>query len=143
MSILAVGLMAPSAASATGYVFVTNYTAGTVAPFSIGVGGGLSQLGTGVASGTGATDTVVDDAVSMDGKYLFVPNGGQGTVSTFSIAADGTLSEQGTPVVSGTGATGNPEDVAVDPCSFRTNTSAPYRRSRSGPTAPRPSTAPA
>jgi hypothetical protein len=67
--VVGAGLLAPAGASATGYVFVTNYTAGTVSPFSIGAGGVLTQDGTGVTSGTGATDTVVDDAVSMDGKY--------------------------------------------------------------------------
>ena len=97
------------------YVANTGPGVGTVSTFSIGAGGALTQLGTGLISGAGPSSTPWDVAVSPNGQELYVTNFGAGTVSSFSIGAGGALAQQGTGVTSGEGTSSEPESLAVAP----------------------------
>jgi 6-phosphogluconolactonase len=107
--------LAPPAASAASTLYASNWTQGAVSMFSIGGGGLLTQLGTGITSTASLPAGV---AVSPNGLNLYVANENQGTVSTFAIGVGGALIQVGPPVLSGnSNSTTNsqPYGVAVSP----------------------------
>jgi DNA-binding beta-propeller fold protein YncE len=109
-------LLAPSAASAASNVYAANYgSGGTVSQFSIGSGGALAQVGTGVVSGASASSKPGEVAASPDGQHLYVSNYMLGTVSTFSLGSGGALTQVGTGVQSGSSTSSEPYGVAASP----------------------------
>jgi 6-phosphogluconolactonase (cycloisomerase 2 family) len=118
--VLAVGLLAPSAAWAGSTVYAANDDAGTISAFSVGAGGALTQIGTGTASGPSGSAEAESVVVSPSGQYVYASNEGTGaipgTVATFSIGAGGALTEQGTGVDSGSTSTdSDPGGLSISP----------------------------
>jgi DNA-binding beta-propeller fold protein YncE len=117
--LIAVGLgallAAPAVASAATNLYGSDWGQGAASAFSIGPGGLLTQLGTGITS-TGSQAAGV--AISPGGQDLYVANNNQGTVSTFSIGPGGVLTQVGPPVLSGNSSSttdSGPYGVAVSP----------------------------
>ncbi len=84
-------------------LYTADSFAGTLSTFSIHAGGGLSNVGAGVPSGSGPGSEPWGLAVSPNGSYVFAANRGLGSVSTFSVGAGGALTQLGTGVHSGPG----------------------------------------
>jgi 6-phosphogluconolactonase len=104
------------------YLFVTNFGQNTVATFSIGAGGALTQVGAPAVSGGGETGSEPEGiVVSPNGENVYVTNNNDGsnssaTVSTFAVGAGGTLTPVGAHVPIEAGApSSEPSGIAITP----------------------------
>ncbi len=92
------------------FLFVANGTEGTIAVFSIGGNGALTQAGLPVSVGTGATPTSI--AVEHSGRFLYVADSAHNAVAGFAIQSNGTLAPiSGSPFAAGTA----PLGLGIDP----------------------------
>jgi DNA-binding beta-propeller fold protein YncE len=100
-------LIVPTIAGAAINVYSTNGKEGSVSAFSVGVGGAITQLGTGTVTGTSVGSSPEGLAMSPDGRYVYVVNDKQSSVSRFAVGPGGALTQLGAPVP--TSATLKPE----------------------------------
>ena len=112
---LGAGLLAPSAAIAGNTVYATDWAEGTVATFTIGAGGVVTQQGTPVDTGTSTASRPSAVALSPSGQTLYVANEGLGTISTFAIGPGGALSLQGSVATDPSTSGSEPYGVAASP----------------------------
>ena len=99
------------AISPTGnFLFVANGTEGTIAVFSVGGNGVLTQAGLPTSVGAGATPTSI--AVERSGRFLYVTDPAHNAVLGFSIQTGGGLSPiNGSPFLAGAA----PVGLGIDP----------------------------
>jgi 6-phosphogluconolactonase (cycloisomerase 2 family) len=97
-------------APAGNFLFVANGTEGTIAVFSIGGNGVLTQAGLPTSVGAGATPASI--AVEHSGRFLYVTDPAHNAVLGFSIQTGGVLSPiTGSPFLAGAA----PVGLGIDP----------------------------
>jgi 6-phosphogluconolactonase len=95
----------------SGFLYVSNGTAGSISAFSIGSNGVLTELGTiTIPSTTSTAATAAGLAIDPKGQFLYAADSANNKIASFSIAGGGTLSPVAAPFPAGT----TPVAVAVD-----------------------------
>jgi 6-phosphogluconolactonase (cycloisomerase 2 family) len=91
------------------FLFVANGTEGTIAVFSIGGNGALTQAGLPVSVGAGATPTSI--AVEHSGRFLYVTDSAHNAVAGFAIQNGALTPISGSPFAAGA----TPLGLGIDP----------------------------
>jgi 6-phosphogluconolactonase (cycloisomerase 2 family) len=95
-----------------GYLYLSDYIAGTVTAYAYDSNGILTELAAPLAVGAKPESVAVDPS----GRFLYVANTGDGTVTAFSISPTlGTLAPIGTVPASGAASVVTSTAVSVDP----------------------------
>ena len=87
--------LAAIAVSSSGFAYVVNATSGTIAAYSVSIGGALTGLGAPVATGNNPVSVSVDSK----GTFAYVANEGDNSISIYPINANGTLGAATTQMV--------------------------------------------
>ena len=99
--VLTATLVLASGAQASN-LYVGNYDAATISPFSIAANGSLAPIAcTGSSCSTSAGGCPEQLTMTPNGKFLYVQTGGSGIVDEFQIAPNGSLSPIGSVTVAG------------------------------------------